>query len=32
VPARLTELGYRFKHADLEAALRDAIANRRAES
>jgi uncharacterized protein len=32
VPARLTELGYRFKQPDLEAALRDATGSRRAGS
>jgi uncharacterized protein len=32
VPTRLTELGYRFRQPDLDAALRDAIRNRRAES
>jgi uncharacterized protein (TIGR01777 family) len=30
VPARLTEIGYSFRRADLEAALRDATGNRRA--
>jgi uncharacterized protein len=32
IPARLKELGYRFKQPDLEPALRDAIRSRRAES
>jgi uncharacterized protein len=32
VPARLTQLGYRFKQPELEAALRAAIRSRRAES
>jgi uncharacterized protein (TIGR01777 family) len=32
VPARLTELGYRFRQPDLEAALRDATGSRRAEA
>jgi uncharacterized protein (TIGR01777 family) len=32
VPARLTELGYRFRQPDLQAALRDATASRRAEA
>jgi uncharacterized protein len=32
VPARLTELGYRFRRPDLEDALRDATASRRAEA
>jgi uncharacterized protein (TIGR01777 family) len=32
VPARLTELGYRFRHPDLEEALRDATGSRRAGS
>jgi uncharacterized protein len=30
VPAKLTELGYRFRQPDLEPALRDAIESRRA--
>jgi NAD dependent epimerase/dehydratase family enzyme len=30
VPARLTELGYRFRQPELEPALRDATASRRA--
>jgi NAD dependent epimerase/dehydratase family enzyme len=30
VPARLTELGYRFRQPDLEDALRDATGSRRA--
>ena len=30
IPARLTELGYRFRQPELEAALRDATARRRA--
>jgi NAD dependent epimerase/dehydratase family enzyme len=25
IPARLTELGYEFRHPDLEAALRDVL-------
>jgi uncharacterized protein len=32
VPARLTELGYRFRQPDLEEALRDATGSRRAGS
>jgi len=32
VPARLTELGYRFRQPDLDAALRDATRSRRAEA
>jgi uncharacterized protein (TIGR01777 family) len=32
IPARLTELGYRFKQPELEAALRDATGSRRAGS
>jgi uncharacterized protein len=32
VPARLSELGYRFRQADLEKALRDATGSRRAGS
>jgi uncharacterized protein (TIGR01777 family) len=32
VPARLIELGYRFRQPDLEAALRDATGSRRAGS
>jgi uncharacterized protein (TIGR01777 family) len=32
VPARLTELGYRFRQPELEAALRDATGSRRAEA
>jgi uncharacterized protein len=32
VPARLTELGYRFKQPELDAALGDAIRSRRAAS
>jgi uncharacterized protein len=30
IPAKLTELGYRFKQPDLEEALRDATGSRRA--
>ena len=32
VPRKLTELGYRFRQPDLEAALRDATGSRRAEA
>ena len=32
VPARLEELGYRHRHPELEAALRDATGSRRAEA
>jgi uncharacterized protein len=32
IPAKLAELGYRFKQPDLEAALRDATGSRRAGS
>jgi uncharacterized protein len=32
VPARLTQLGYRFRQPDLEAALRDATGSTRAEA
>ena len=32
IPAKLTELGYRFRQPDLDAALRDAIASRRGAS
>jgi uncharacterized protein (TIGR01777 family) len=32
VPARLTELGYRFRRPELEPALRDATGNTRAEA
>ena len=32
IPAKLTELGYRFKWPDLEAALRDATGSKRGEA
>jgi NAD dependent epimerase/dehydratase family enzyme len=32
VPARLTELGYRFRQPELEAALQDATGSTRAGS